>query len=99
MDDFIQIPPGQSIVEFLGTTHPLPPVGIRLPGCACCQKKINVHSKRSPELRLALTALKMPIIFICPLCNRCSSLYRRKGRSRLSVLRTVTQFLQDEVMR
>lgn len=99
MDKFVEVRPQQSIVELLGATPALPPAGMRFVHCMSCLKSIDLQRERRGEIGMALCTLKLPIIFICPLCNRCASRHRRKGRHRLFVLRRITSSLQNEVVR
>jgi hypothetical protein len=96
MDDFIEVSRGKSLMELLEEKHSLPITILKYPRCASCAKDFTRHCQPAAEIHAAPDGLRLPILYLCELCQVCAARYRAGGRRQRAVLAAVQEFLARE---
>src|SRR5687768_8763790 len=97
MDNFVEVPEGKSLLELLEEKHKLPVSIVKSTCCASCVSPFTPLRQPSKELHLAPAGSRLPILYLCPLCQVCATKFLRGGRRQRAVLAAVGDFLAKEV--
>ena len=97
MDEFVKVPRGKPLLQLLEERHWLPIGIIKYTCCASCVESFTPLRQPVAELRAAPDGLRIPILYVCPLCEVCATKYRLGGRRHRAVLAAIQEFLAKEL--